>query len=291
MYDKNQARLSVDRLSDRIMPTVATFTNGVLMVQGDNAGNNISVAADAGGNIHVTERGAAVAIGGSATATTANVKLVVEAAGTGKNNTLSTAASLGAIPDTLIGNGSGTMTFTPLNNAPSTAFGSGNARAHNVFNDNPGGKDVFFGGAGQNLFDWQPGTGSDTYVGAGKSNTVLVVGNNNAQAENDTLQADGSGGVTYTRNNLVPFELFTTGIQNWIIQPSTAANNVVTIGDLSGTPTKRVEVDTTQGDVNAGGQNDPHVKLVVRGPHNTVTEGAGETILSNKLPGATPPNG
>jgi hypothetical protein len=284
MSNKNQARLSVDQLSDRIMPTVATLTNGLLMVQGDNAGNNISVAADGGGNITVTERGAAVAIGGTTAATTTNVKLVVEAAGTGKNNTLSTAASLGAIPDTLIGNGSGTMTFTPLNNAPSTAFGSGNAHAHNVFNDNPGGKDVFFGGAGENLFDWQPGTGSDTYVGAGKSNTVLVVGNNNGQAENDTLQGDGTGGVTYTRNNLVPFELFATGIQNWIIQPSTATGNVVTIGDLSGTPTRHVEVDMTQGDVNAGNQNDADVTLVVNGPRNTVTEGAGPTFLHNKLP-------
>ena len=102
------------------------------------------------------------------------------------NNTLSTAASLGSAPDSLIGNGSGTMTFSPLNKAPSTAFGSPDRlRAMNVFNSNPGGGDVFMGGAGENLFDWQPGTGTDTYIGAGRSNTVLVVGNNNGTQEND----------------------------------------------------------------------------------------------------------
>jgi|GEM_PF-6561740 len=283
MFDKNHAQLSMDQLPDRIMPTVASFSNGMLFVQGDNLGNNISVAADASGNIQVTERGAAVAITGG-TATTTTVKLVVEQAGSGANNTLSTDASLGSIADTLIGGGSGNMTFNPHNNAPSTAFGSKNASAHNFFNSNPGGKDVFFGGAGTNLFDWQPGTGTDTYIGAGKSNTVLVVGNNNGQAENDSLQGDGNGGVTYTRNNLVPFAIHTTGIQDWIIQPSSATGNVVTIGDLSNTATKRVEVDTTQGTVNAGGQNNSNVTLVVKGPHNTVTEGAGPTILSNKLP-------
>jgi hypothetical protein len=283
MLNKNQAKLAVDQLPDRIVPSAATFSNGVLFVQGDNAGNDIHVGA-ANGAITVTERGAAVTISGSTTATTSNVVLVVEQAGSGKNNTLTTDASLGAIADTLIGGGSGTMTFNPLNNAPSTAFGSMNSHAHNVFNDNPGGKDVFFGGAGENLFDWQPGTGTDTYVGAGKSNTVLVVGNNNGQAENDTLQSNGSDGVTYTRNNLVPFSLFTTGIQNWIIQPSSATGNVVTIDDLSGTDTKRVEVDTTKGLVDASNQNDPDVKLVVRGPRNMVAEGAGPTILNNKLP-------
>jgi hypothetical protein len=283
VLNKNHTQLSLAQLPDRIMPTVATFSNGLLLVQGDNAGNNISVAADASGNITVTERGAAVTVSGATAATTANVKLVVEQAGTGTNNTLSTAASLGGISDTLIGGGKGNMVFNPLNNAPSIAFGSQNSAAHNYFNDNPGGKDVFFGGAGQNFFNWQPGTGTDQYIGAGKSNTVLVVGNNGGAAENDSLQGDGAGGTVYTRNNLVPFKLFTTGIQNWIIQPSSATGNTVTVGDLSGTSTKSVDVDESKGTVDASGQNDADVKLIVHGKRNTVSEGAGTTTLSNKV--------
>jgi hypothetical protein len=112
---------------------------------------------------------------------------------------------------------------------------------------------------------------------------VLVVGNNGGAAENDSLQSDGSGGTVYTRNNLVPFKLFTTGIQNWIVQPSSAAGNTVTVGDLSGTSTKRVEVDESNGTVDASGQNDANVHLVVHGKRNTVSEGAGTTTLSNTV--------
>ena len=95
------------------------FSNGMLFVQGDNQGNNISVSVDNSNSLHVTERGQEVTIAGAA-ATTTSVKTVVEQAGKGNNNTLSTDASLGAIPDTLIGAGGGTATFKPLNNAPST---------------------------------------------------------------------------------------------------------------------------------------------------------------------------
>jgi hypothetical protein len=82
----------------------------------------------------------------------------------------------------------------------------------------------------------------------------------------------------------VPFTLHTTGIQNWVLRPSTATGNVITIADLSNTPTKRVEVDATKSFVDASDQNNPNVTLVVKGPRNTVAEGAGPTVLSNKLP-------
>jgi hypothetical protein len=174
MLKQNRVHLNIEHLDQRITPTTAIYSNGTLTVLGDNQGNNISVYADAAGNLHVTERGSEIAITGAVQATTANTALVVERAGNGMNNYLSTAASLGPIADTLIGGGSGVMTFNPLNNAPSNAFGSSNPTAVNDFISNPGGKDVFVGGAGRNLFDWEPGTGTDTYIGAEISNDVLV---------------------------------------------------------------------------------------------------------------------
>ena len=249
MTRNHRTQLVLERLGERITPTTAVFSNGMLFIQGDNLGNNINVSADSSGNIDVTERGQAVTITGSTTATTSNVALVVEQAGTGKNNTLATSSSLGSIADSLLGNGSGLVTFSPGNNAPSFAIGSSNSSAVNHFIDNPGGKDVFIGGRGYNLFDWEPGTGTDTYVGAGKKNEVLVVGNNNGTAENDSLQSDGQGGVTYTRNSGVAFQLHTTGIQNSVLEPSTGAGNTVTISSLSGTPTQRVEVDVSSSTV------------------------------------------
>jgi hypothetical protein len=286
MSAKLPVHLRLEELSQRITPTTAIFSNGMLFVQGDNLGNNINVLADANGNLHVTERGQEVTILGATPATTASVKTVVEMAGAGRNNTLATDASLGAIPDTLLGNGGGTVTYNPRNNAPSTAFGSANSGAINDFISNPGGKDVFVGGRGTNLFDWEPGTGTDTYVGAGRSNTVLVVGNAGGAAENDSLTADGAGGVTYSRNNLVPFKLFTRGIQYWEVEPSTGAGNQVALGDLTGTATRRVTVDESHGTVDASAQNNANVALVVNGSRDTVSEGAGPTRLTNTAPPA-----
>jgi hypothetical protein len=273
--------LNLEQLSDRIVPTTAVFSNGTLTVLGDNQGNNILVSADSTGALHVTERGQAVAISGSTPATLSNVTQVVEKAGTGQNNTLATAPSLGGISDVLVGNGGGVVTLAPGNNAPSTATGSPVDTAINHFLSNPGGKDVFTGGKGDNLFDWEPGTGTDTYIGAGKLNEVLVVGNSGGQSETDTLTPDGNGGVVYSRTNLVPFNLYTTGIQNWEIEPSTGSGNIVTVGDMTGTATKKVSVDLSGGTVNASGQNNASVALVVNGSRDTVSEGAGTTRLTD----------
>ena len=148
MAIKYRVRLNLEHLEDRCVPTTATLSNGVLTVLGDNHGNNSNVFADSSGNIHVTERGQQVTIKGG-TATTSDVTLVVEEAGTGNNNTLATAASLGSIANDLIGNGGGVAVFAPGNNAPSTAYGSPDAAAVNHFLSNPGGKDVFHGGLGR----------------------------------------------------------------------------------------------------------------------------------------------
>jgi hypothetical protein len=162
-----RTRLTLEQLEDRVVMTTAVLSNGVLTVVGDNLGNNINVYADAGSNIHVSERGQEVAITGSSAATLSNVAQVVELAGTGSNNQLATDATLLSIATVSHGNGSGVAVYAPGNNGPSTAFGSSDPTAINHFLSNPGGKDVFQGGRGYNLFDWQPGTGTDIYY-AGK---------------------------------------------------------------------------------------------------------------------------
>jgi hypothetical protein len=276
-----RVRPSLELLEDRVVPTTAAFSNGMLTVLGDNQGNSISVSADSSGILHVSERGQEVAISSSTTATLSNTTLVCEQAGTGSNNTLASDASLGSVATSFLGNGGGVITYPPGNNAPLTAYGSPDGTAVNHFLSNPGGRDVFHGGQGDNLFDWQPGTGSDCYYGAGKLNAVLVVGNSGGLAENDTLSGDGRGDVLFSRLNLVPFTLTTTNIQDWYIEPSTGAGNTVTIGDMSGTITRRVGVDASCSTVNAAAQNDSNVRLVVNGTRDTVSEGAGPTVLKN----------
>jgi hypothetical protein len=121
------------------------------------------------------------------------------------------------------------------------------------------------------------------YIGAGKVNAVLVPGNNSGLAETDSLTSDGQGDVIFTRAagpGLASFNLTTTGIQQWYLEPSTGMNNV-TIGDLTGTATKKVEVVASDSTIDAGGQNNPNVRLAVDGTHDTVTDGAGPTTHEN----------
>src|SRR5215510_6454003 len=59
---KNQS-LGLEQLENRLTPTTqASFSGGVLTVLGDTADNNISVAADAAGNLTVTDNGQSIAI-------------------------------------------------------------------------------------------------------------------------------------------------------------------------------------------------------------------------------------
>ncbi|HMF19054.1 MAG TPA: hypothetical protein VKE98_17730, partial [Gemmataceae bacterium] len=59
---KNQS-LGLEQLENRLTPTTqAFFSGGVLTVLGDTADNNISVAADAAGNLTVTDNGQSIAI-------------------------------------------------------------------------------------------------------------------------------------------------------------------------------------------------------------------------------------
>jgi hypothetical protein len=69
--------------------------------------------------------------------------------------------------------------------------------------------------------------------------------------------------------------------------PPSAAGNTVTIGDLSGTGTKRVEVDESKGSVDASGQNNPNLRLDVNGRYDTILTGASDVWTSHH----TPPTG
>jgi hypothetical protein len=249
MATQRQMRLEVEALADRILPsTSAIFSNGMLFVQGDNAGNSIQVSAQASGTIQVTDHGHAIAIAGTP-ATLTNLKVVVEQSGSGTGNILSTDASLGGVTTVLDATQGTNNVLMPNNKGPSTQMGG---HGLNYLLDNPGGGDVQIGGGysdSQNLYDWEPGTGTDVVIGRGSHNSLLVVGNNNGQGETDQMIADGHGGFVYQRTNLVPFNIYASDVQDVVIRPS-SGNDTVTIGDMTGVQgLKKVEVD-------GGGGND-----------------------------------
>ncbi len=276
-------RPNLERLERRDCPTTAFLSNGLLFVQGDagpfGVGNQLNVSANAAGAITVTDFGLPVNVLG-ASPTTANVTAITEAAGAGPFNSLATSASVGAIPTSFIGNGTTFCSISPGNNAPSFAVGSPFASCTTVFTSNPGGKDTFIGGAGLNNFVWPPGTGTDAYVGAGRGNSVTIVGNAGSAAEQDSFSPDGTGGVVYSRNNLVPFQLYTRNIQSFVLTPNAAlaGGNFVTIGDMSGTPTRSIVIRASNSTVDASAQRNPGTQVVVQGAGDTILPGAGTTF-------------
>src|SRR5262249_39121303 len=163
--------------------------------------------------------------------------------GTGKGNYLSTDKSLGGITTYLDASLGTNNVIDPNNNGPSTQIGG---HGLNYLLDNPGGGDVQIGGGykdSQNPFDVEPGNGADVVMGRGGHNSLLIVGNNGGQGENDTVTADGNGGFVYQRLNVVPFNIYATDIQDLVIRPSSGNNNV-TVNDLTGVSgLQEVEVD------------------------------------------------
>jgi hypothetical protein len=275
--------LEVEALADRILPsTSAIFSNGMLLVQGDNAGNSLMVSARSDGTLQVTDHGTQVAIAGTP-ATLAGLKVVFEQSGSGRHNILATDASLGGTTTVLDATLGTDNVLKPNNTGPSTQLGG---HGLNYLVANPGGGDVQIGGAdadSRNLFDWEPGTGTDVVIGHGAHNSLLVVGNNNAKGEVDSIKADGRGGFIYQRLNLVPFNIYASGIQQLVVRPS-SGNDQVTINDLTGVKSlNRIEVDGGGGDdtIDFSRQRNTHVTAVFNGGAgaNTYITGAGPNYV------------
>jgi len=282
MSKKRRTDLEVEALADRIMPaTSAIFSNGLLLVQGDNAGNDVLVSARNDGTLQVTERGAKVAITG-VPATLANTKSIVEMSGKGRYNILATDATLGGIPTYLDATLGKDNVLKPGNAGPSTSVGG---RGLNYLISGPG-PDVLVGGSdssSRNLFDWEPGTGTDVVIGRGKSNSLLVVGNNSGKGEIDQVSADGKGGFIFQRLNVVPFNISASNVDELVIRPSSGDDNV-TINDLTGVEgLKRIEVDGGDGNdtIDFSRQRNKQIKGVFNGEggSNTYIAGAGTNFV------------
>lgn len=281
-------RPSVERLEGRDCPSAAaSFSNGVLLIQGDDAGDSLSAQANAAGQVSVTERGQAVPIVSQTVApTTANLSLVVEQSGSGSGNLLSVDKSLPGVKSVLDASRGSVNTVLPLNTGGSTEIGG---LSYNLLFDSPGGKDFLLGNAhAHNLFDWEPGTGTDVVQGAGHRNVLFVEGNNGNKAENDSVAADGKGGFVYSRNNLVPFQISASGVQSLVVKPqgpavAVATGNTFTAGNLTNTGLRDVSFVSAGGadTLDFSANRDKHVRFDVydRGAPDVVILGAGKAVV------------
>ena len=123
-----------------------------------------------------------------------------------------------------------------------------------IFGDN--GNDTALMGAGDDVFQWNPGDGNDTIEGQDHADTMLFFGSN--AAENIDVVANG-GRVLFLRN-VANVSMDLDDVESIDFRALGGADNIV-VGDLSGT-------DLTQAD------------LDLRGP-NGGGDGAADTITAN----------
>ena len=105
-----------------------------------------------------------------------------------------------------------------------------------MFGDN--GNDIAFLGAGDDVFQWNPGDGNDTIEGQDGTDTMLFFGAN--VAENIDILANG-GRALFLRN-VANVTMDMDDVENIDFRALGGADNIV-VGDLSGTDVTNVALD------------------------------------------------
>ncbi len=307
---------SVECLEQRAVPAaMAYFNSGILHVEGDRFDNDLLVAADADGNLTVTNNGEAVEIQSLVgEANVAETDLIVMKGRRG-NDTLTTDISLNVLDDNGVlvdapnvtmygGNGHDTLTVghggivgglagvdengvvvgDVVGNA--TMYGG---RGHDTLNSGFG-NDIMFGNAGNDTYIWPPGTLTDIWVGGRGYDTAIIIGNDtflsDEPAGDEFLLTANGRNVRFQRTNLVQFTVDISSTESVVMQPGDG-DDVVTIGDLSGVRSlKTVIVEGAGGNdiIDASAQANRRVSLIAFGGdgNDTILGGAGFDILAGE---------
>jgi Ca2+-binding RTX toxin-like protein len=314
-----RAQLTLELLEDRCTPAVqAVFDGGVLTVLGDAAANAIVLAADAAGNLQVTNNGVAVQItarSGQAVLAQTN-QVVVE--GRGGNDTLTTSSTLNTIgasglersPEVRMLGGAGDDTLNVLNGGIfhglegvdlSTGIVTGTVIGNAFMDGGIGndtltsgfGNDTMRGGDGNDSYLWPPGTLTDTWDGGAGFDTATIVGNDafvipgvvNINPAPDAFELSANGErVLFKRTNLVQFAVNIGSTESIVLRPG-AGDDVVTIKDLTGVKSLlAVTVEAGDGNdtVDGSAQNNAFIVLNLKGEagNDTLKGGAGLDLLN-----------
>jgi Ca2+-binding RTX toxin-like protein len=222
----------------------------VVIVNGTN-GDDIIDVVGAGTSVSVLGLSAQVNITNSEGA---NDSLVINALG-GDDGVTATTLPAGVIKLTIDG-GAGDDSLLGSQNGDVFLGGDGNDF---IFGDN--GNDLALMGAGDDVFQWDPGDGNDTIEGQDGVDKMLFFGS--GASENIDIVANG-GRVLFFRN-VASVTMDLDDVESIDFRALGGADNIV-IGDLSGTDVTRVDLD-------------------LRGP-NGGGDGAADTITVNGTQGA-----
>lgn len=188
----------------------------------------------------------------------------------GGDDTFSATGNLAALIGITVDGGSGNDTILGSNGADMLLGGTGDD-----FIDGQQGNDTVFLGAGDDVFQWDPGDGSDIVEGQGGKDTMLF----NGSAASEIMEASANGGrVRFTRNvaNIVMDldDMETLDVR------MLGGTDTLNINDLSGTDVKRVRVDLagTIGGTAGDGQQDTVAANGTNGKDTVTITGTGTSV-------------
>jgi Ca2+-binding RTX toxin-like protein len=293
----SRVRPELSALEAREVPaTLAVFNTSVLTVIGDGNANAITVAADASGNLTVTDNGAPVFIRTTFGTATKTALATVNVDGRGGDDTLvldrslnvlDAAGKLATAPGGTLTGGAGNDTIRAFTGGflggvignPIVGNLVMDGGAGNDFLDSGFGNDVMLGGGGNDTLRWLPGTLIDTFDGGTGTDTAVVVGNGNNQGDAFVLSANGQGGALFQRTNLVPFFIDISATENVTMQTD-SGDDTITVNDLTGTGVRTVTADGGAGNDTINGSATGVSLLLIGGAGNdTLTGGRGNDTL------------
>jgi len=166
----------------------------------------------------------------------------------GGDDVITATGNLAALISFTIDGGAGNDTIIGSNGADTIAGGD-----NNDFIDGNQGADVAFLGAGNDVFNWDPGDGSDTVEGQGDADELLFNGSN--ASENINILPNG-GRASFLRD-IAAISMDLNDLETITYNALSGADNV-TIADVTGTDLTRINLNLAA----SGGSGDGQVDSV-----------------------------
>ena len=256
---------------------------GNLLVNADNANNNVAISRDAEG--HILANGGAIGISGGVP-TTANVSLI-QASGGGGNDAITLDETNGALVAARLSGGNGDDVLTggsgndrlSGDNGNDALFGGG---GNDVLTGGNGddtltggaGTDQLLGGNGNDRLIWNPGDGSDLFEGGAGVDTAVV---NGGAADETFTVAAVEGRVDFERLGGNPFSIDIGSTEKLVVNLGDGNDNFSTSGDLG--RLVQLTVDGGAGNDVIHGSNGADMLLGGAG-NDSLSGGAGDDTLT-----------
>jgi Ca2+-binding RTX toxin-like protein len=194
----------------------------------------------------------------------------------GGNDTLGCTGNLAPLIQITADGGTGEDTLLGSNGADVLLGGDGND-----FIDGNQGNDTALLGAGEDVFQWDPGDGNDTIEGQAGNDTLQF----NGSAANELIDLSANGGrLRFTRN--IGNIILDCSTVELVRHEAAGGVDVITVNDLSGTDITGININLagTPGGTTADGQFDTVILQGTPGPESITATQSGSNVTVSGLP-------